>query len=294
MTYILYNPHACGGSGFAGVQKAVDGLWPEKPAVRDITQTDIRPFLTGLGGEDKVILCGGDGTLHFLVNALGGAAPAVPVYVQWFGTGNDFLRDVGAKGRTGRARLNDYMRSLPQVEVNGETRRFLNNSSFGLDGQVCELGDEMRQKRKTKVSYVMLALRLVLGRYHWTDAAVTVDGETRRYKKVWIASALNGRYIGGGIKIAPGQNRMSDRLCCVVWHGTGRLGTLVRLPALLWGGHVKMKKHCDVFFAQDIAVAFDRPCAIQLDGEVISGVTRYRAWKGIETPGKTVDTGGML
>lgn len=279
MTFILYNPHASGGNGYAGVQKVVDSLWPERPEVRDITQTDIRPFLTGLGTEDQVILCGGDGTLHFVINALDGIAPAVPVYVQWFGTGNDFLRDVRPKGGVRKARLNDYMQRLPTVEVNGETRRFLNNSSFGLDGQVCELGDEVKQKRKTKVSYVMLALRLVLGRYHWTNAAVTVDGETRHYEKVWIASALNGRYIGGGIKIAPNQNRLNETLCCIVWHGTGRLGTLLRLPSLLWGGHVKMKKKCDVFFCRDITVEFERPCAIQLDGEVISGVTRYRAWK---------------
>lgn len=144
---------------------------------------------------------------------------------------------------------------------------------------MCELGDEIKQTRKTKVSYVMLALRLVLGRYHWTNATVTVDGETHHYKKVWIASALNGRYIGGGIKIAPDQNRLSETLCCIVWHDTGRFGTLLRLPSLLWGGHVKMKKKCDVFFGRDITVEFERPCAIQLDGEVISGVTRYRARK---------------
>ncbi|MCD7770322.1 MAG: diacylglycerol kinase family protein, partial [Oscillospiraceae bacterium] len=182
-------------------------------------------------------------------------------------------------GGVRKIRLNDYMQRLPMVEINGKTVRFLNNSSFGLDGQVCELGDEIKQTRKTKVSYVMLAVRLVLKHYHWTDADVTVDGETKHYKKVWIASALNGRYIGGGIKIAPGQDRLSQDLCCIVWHGTGRLGTLLRLPALLWGGHVKMKKHCDVFFGRDITVESERPCAIQLDGEVTSGVTRYHAWK---------------
>ncbi len=42
---------------------------------------------------------------------------------------------------------------------------------------------------------------------------------------------------------------------------------------------MKLKNKCDVFFCQDVAVEFERPCAIQLDGEVISGVTRYRAWK---------------
>ncbi len=279
MTFILYNPHACSGHGYAGVQKVVDSLWPERPEVRDITQTDIRPFLAGLSEEDQVILCGGDGTLHFVINALEGTSPAVPICVWWFGTGNDFLRDVRPKGGVRKARLNDYMQRLPMVEVNGETRRFLNNSSFGLDGQVCELGDELKQTRKTKVSYVMLALRLVLRRYHWTNATVTVDGETRHYNKVWIASALNGRYVGGGMKIAPNQDRLSEKLCCIVWHDTGRLGTLLRLPTLLWGGHVKLKNKCDVFFCQDVAVEFERPCAIQLDGEVISGVTRYRAWK---------------
>lgn len=279
MTFILYNPMANGGNGYAGVQRVVDALWDQRPEVRDITQLDVAPFLMGLTEKDSVTICGGDGTLHHVVNALDGQMPAVPVYVWWFGTGNDFLRDVREKTTDRRVLLNDYIRELPTAEINGQRIRFLNNCSFGMDGQICELGDEKKQKRKTKVSYAALAVRLAMTGYHWTNATVTVDGQTRSYKKVWMASAMNGRYVGGGMLLAPGQKRLGDDLCCLVWHDTGRLGTLLRLPALLWGGHVNMKSKCDVFFGKEIAVQFDRPTAIQLDGEVISGVTSYRAWK---------------
>ncbi len=278
MTHILYNPLAGGCRGYAGVQAVLRQLKPAEHADPDITQLDIAAWLAALDAGDSVIVLGGDGTLHHFVNALDGAMPPVPVYVWRFGTGNDFLRDV----QTDKSRpvlLNDYIANLPTAEIDGKKIRFLNNCSFGLDGKVCELGEALKRQGQKKTNYVLLAIRMVVRDYHSVDATVTVDGTVRHYQRVWIGSTLNGRFIGGGMKVAPGQDRRSDQLCCVVWHGTGRMGTLLRLPTLLWGGHVRLRRKCDVFFGKDITVTFSRPTALQLDGEVISGVTTYHARK---------------
>ena len=279
MNYILFNPLANNGRGTEGLDKPIAALRAQggEPALLDLTATGAADFLRGLTAEDRVILCGGDGTLHHLVNDLDGFVPAAPVYVWRFGTGNDFLRDVGKKG-SGPVLLNDYIHGLPHAEVEGGVRRFLNNVSLGLDGQVCELGEQEKARLGRKVNYAPLALRLVVKDYQMVDATVTVDGETRSYEKVWVASVFNGRYVGGGFKLAPGQDRLSDKFCSVVWSGKGRGYTLTHLPMALWGGHVKLPD-CDVRFGNDVRVTVDRPVALNLDGEVVSGVTGYHAWK---------------
>jgi diacylglycerol kinase family enzyme len=280
MIYILYNPLANGGNGTAGIDDVAAAFAPQATETKNVLELDTRTFLTGLSETDQVILCGGDGTINKLVNAIEGADIAVPIYVWKFGTGNDFWRDVPEKADKQMVRLNEHIQRLPYAEIGGQHVCFINNCSFGLDGIVCETGDRIkRQRKKGKVSYAWLAIRSIIADYHCGNARVTVDGETREYTKVWMASALNGRYVGGGMKLAPDQDRDSDKLCCLVWHGTNRLHTLIRLVSVFWGGHVKWKNMCDVRFGSHIQVEYDRPTAAQLDGEVISGVTGYTAHK---------------
>ena len=281
MTYILFNPKANNNHGDAGLDKikaAVAAGGGSQPQVLDLTALDAKDFLMGLPAEDQVILCGGDGTLHHLVNDLDGAVPAAPVYVWRMGTGNDFLRDVIGRKGPKQVLLNDHIRDLPRAEVNGQRYRVLNNVSFGIDGQVCELGEQEKKRLGRKVGYIPLTIRLALKMFQPVRASVTVDGQTRTYERVWVASAFNGRFVGGGVMLAPGQDRRSGELCCVVLHDLGRVRVLVNLARAMWGGHTKLRQ-CDVRFGHEIVVTFDKPTALNIDGEVISGVTSYRAEK---------------
>lgn len=278
MTYILYNPLANGGNGRQGVDD-VQTHFPHS-ALYDITGINTNDFLSSLTEEDQVILCGGDGTIHHLINELADPASiTVPIYIWKFGTGNDFWRDVPEKKELDMVLLNDSIRNLPYAMINGKPVRFLNNCGFGVDGRVCELGEEKKRKKGGRVSYAGVALKAILQDYKCAHARITVDGVTKEYDKVWLATAMNGKYIGGGMKLAPGQDRRRDRLCCIVWHKTARLLALPLFVSVFPGLHVHLKGMFDIFWGHDIQVEFDRPCAANLDGEVTSGLTGYSAHK---------------
>ena len=279
MVHILYNPLSNGGHGCEGLDKVIGAFQDVAPAVQDITTLDTRSFLEALPPEDMVVLCGGDGTINHLVNDTVDARISVPIYIWKFGTGNDFWRDIPVKCEKQMVRLSDYTKHLPYAEVNGKRIYFVNNCSFGMDGLVCEMGDAEKVRTGRRVSYAKLAIRAILKDYRRTTATVTVDGESRTYEKVWMATTMNGRYVGGGMKLAPGQDRNSDMVCCIVWHGTPRLATIPLFLSVFWGGHVKLKAMFDIHFGRDIRVEFNLPTALQLDGEVISGVTGYSAHK---------------
>ena len=278
MTYILYNPLANGGNGRQGIDE-VQAHFPGS-LLYDITRLDTNGFLVSLTQEDQVILCGGDGTIHHLVNALADPTSLdVPVYIWKFGTGNDFWRDVPEKKEMEMVLLNDYIKNLPYAMVNGKPVRFMNNASFGIDGRVCEMGEEKKKEKGGRVSYAAMALKAIGYDYKCARARVTVDGVTKEYKKVWLATAMNGKYFGGGMKLTPGQDRRSDKLCCMVWHKTPRILALPLFVSVFPGWHVHLKGMFDVSWGNDIQVEFDRPCAINLDGEVTSGITGYSAHK---------------
>ena len=46
-------------------------------------------------------------------------------------------------------------------------------------------------------------------------------------------------------------------------------------PKIFKGEHAKYRKMVDFFVGDEITVEFDRPNALQIDGETILGVTKY-------------------
>ena len=278
MTLILFNPCA----NNSDISVALEGVRAYAAAPdtveKDLTHVDLRAEICALGDKDRVLLLGGDGTIMRLANALDGAAYTVPVYLWKSGTGNDFLRDLGKNEESEPVLLNPYLVNLPHVEVKGKTYRYINGIGFGLDGMVCEVTDALKAKGVKNINYTAESIKLLLGGFKCPSGKVTVDGVTKQYKKIWLASAMYGKYYGGGMRVAPDQVRGSGTLTCCVWHTSGKLATLMHFPKIFTGEHVQYKKSIDVLSGKKITVEFDKPTALQIDGETVSGVTTYTAW----------------
>lgn len=141
----------------------------------------------------------------------------------------------------------------------------------------------MHAAGETNVNYASIAIKGLLGKFKPRNAKITVDGKEYRFRKVWIAAAMNGRLYGGGMNNAPKQDRLNPdgKLTLVVWHGSGKLKTLMMFPSIFKGEHVQHTKNVAIMEGHDITVEFDGPCAAQIDGETVLAVTKYEAksWK---------------
>lgn len=274
MNYLLFNPKSNNGNNDINIiDKSMGMRELEKINLLDI---DVKDFVLTLTDNDKVFICGGDGTICRFANNTYGFDFPCPVYVIKSGTGNDFLRDIGAyDGKL--IDIRPYLQDLPVVTINGEETRFINGIGYGLDGAVCEAADELKKKSDKKINYLMLAVELILGKYKRPNAKVRIDGEEKEYKKMWIASAMKGKYYGGGMMVAPEQDRTSGKLGAMMFHGGSRAKILTVLPSIYKGGHVKYKKIVEMFECEEIYVEFDIPTALQIDGETVVGVTSYTA-----------------
>lgn len=268
MTIVLYNPLANNGRGKENAAKIAE-LVDEQVTFRDIRDTK----LSEISPDDKIIVCGGDGTLNRLVNIVG--EPEREIYYYPAGSGNDFTRDIGENGII---LLNPYLKNLPTVEVKGKKYRVLNGVGYGIDGYCCEVGDRMRVKNYGKdINYSSIAIKGLLFHFKPANAVVTVDGKEYKFRKVWLAPTMNGRYYGGGMCVAPNQDRLNSerKLTCVVMYGSNKLKTLMVFPSIFKGEHIKHKEMVEVLTGSTIEVKFDRPTALQIDGETISNVESY-------------------
>ena len=281
MVYVLYNTFSGAHYGKDKIEEKMKSTFPgEEILLSDIiTVDDKQGYISGLSETDRLVIVGGDGTLNHFVNAIEDREYPFPIYCYAAGTGNDFVNDVMGVGSDGFVMINDYIRNLPIIEVKGETYKFFNGIGYGIDGYCCEEGDKYRAKTGKAPNYTNIAIKGLLGGFKKLNAKVTVDGVTSEYKDVWMAPAMNGRYFGGGMMITPEQDRLnSDRdLSFVVVTCKSRLKILTIFPKIFKGGHTKHTDVFKVFTGKKVEVEFDRPTALQIDGETVLAVTKYVA-----------------
>ena len=287
MTYVLFNPKATHAVSEDYVRIAANkGDDAVYISILDIT--DMKGFFDTLKADDEVLLMGGDGTLGFFAGNLAGYEIHNHMEFIPAGSGNDFYNDVktlsdlpGVDNKDdlhdGRVDLNAYVKDLPYVEYGTVRRTFVNGAGCGIDGEACYVGMKEHQRTGKPANYSLIAFRLALFGYRKNHAVITVDGKTVEFDDVWMVTTSNGRYFGGGVKIAPAQNRLNkDRTVTVVClHKKSRLGTLARFRSLFTGDHVKRTDWCYVAEGKDVHVTFRYPCTLQIDGDTVPEVSEY-------------------
>jgi len=274
--YVLINPLSDNGTGDRK-REEVGRIVKGEYQVLNLLEVKMKAWIKTLNAEDEVILSGGDGTINRFINDLDGECPVNPVYLWKGGTGNDFLKDIGKDDEL--VLLNPYLKHLPKVTVKGETRYFLNGIGYGIDGYCCEVADKIKSRKPyKKINYTSIAIKGILFHFHKVDATVTVDGQSETYRNVWLSPTMNGRFYGGGMMVAPDQNRLAEdhTLTNMVYRTKSRLKALIVFPSIFKGEHIA---HTDVVTLKKgkcIEVTFSKPCALQIDGETVLDVTSYR------------------
>ncbi len=244
--------------------KATGRKWPRiSRLLRHIGLTFDYQYTEGVGhaielareavscGCQFLVAVGGDGTVNEVANGILSSSQAdmTAIGVVSTGTGSDFVRSVGIPRNYVRACscLAGARRLLIDVGVveyqkNGQTLRrfFVNSAGVGFDAQVAELANRLPKYFGGTIPYVFGLLRS-LASYRNKTVDLTLDNQmtTKRVLSVVVA---NGRYIGGGMLVAP-QAELGDSLLDVMAVGDmGRLELLRAFPRIYKGTHITHPK----------------------------------------------------
>ena len=280
MNYILYNPKSKNGKAKEIIENIKNSYQIEYKEYNILEIDNYSELFKDITCDDEITIIGGDGTLNHFVNDIKGLEVPCKIYYHGAGTGNDFLKDVGHNSNDGKLDVTKYLSNLPTATINGNDYLFINGIGFGIDGYCCEEGDRLQAKSNKPVNYTAIAIKGLLFHYKAPNAKIIIDGVEKHYKKVWIAASMKGKYYGGGMMVAPDQDRLSkeNEVSLVVLHGSGKIKTLIVFPSIFKGKHVTHKEMVDVITGRHISVEFDRPTSLQVDGETILGVTKYEVF----------------
>ena len=154
---ILYNVKA----GRGRVRRKMDGIeslfveagWVPEPKMLRFGEN---PFDNLVGDFALVVICGGDGTINYVVNAMRKSEKDFPIGVVPVGTANDFAGAIGMKSRTlmaVRQIIEGHEERLDCGVVNG--LYFVNIFSFGLFTTTSQHTPEHLKKQIGKAAYII-------------------------------------------------------------------------------------------------------------------------------------------
>lgn len=272
--YILYNPKSGKGKGESEGKK-LENYDGREVVFCDITKIEsYGEFFNSLESEDVVVVAGGDGTISRFADTVAPLDIKNDVYYYATGSGNDFLKDLGYMKGEKPFSINQYIAALPVMTIGGKRVRFVNGVGGGLDAYACAEVNRLHDIGK-KANYVGVAIKGILYDYDPMNVHVVVDGKEYDFTNVWFASVMKGRYFGGGIMLAPNQDRKKGTVSVVVVHTVGRIGLLPIVPGAFEGKHIKYTKYVTVIEGHNVNVTFDRPVSVQIDGETMEDITEY-------------------
>jgi diacylglycerol kinase (ATP) len=226
-----------------------------------------------------LIVVGGDGTIHEVLNGLGNAT--IPISFIAGGSGNDFGRGCGIKGSP-IAILNQIVHGKKSVaywtgtyRTNQDApRNFINSIGFGFDAEIAKQANHASYKkllntlRLGTLSYVF-ALIHVLFQFKPFQAEIHLDGEKKIIYNCWMVTIANHQYYGGGMKIIPTAKIQPGIIPVLIIHGISKWKILGLFITVFTGKHVLFKE-VELFEAETVMINTDHTITYQVDGQTAS------------------------
>lgn len=221
-------------------------------------------------GRALVVTFGGDGTISESARGILESGMPTELGILPHGTGGDLVRSLALPTNLGDAARTLRRGRTVTIDVGrvvfagGREKSFVNSASFGLSAEVAR-----RVSGKERGGYIAETVRAASAFRH-PEVELTVDSRPSRRLRITTVSLHNGRFFGGGMKMAP-EARLTDGLLDLVVVRKLSLSKLVcESPLLYLGAHLGLPEvehgRVSVLEARSMDPSVDVP--IEMDGEV--------------------------
>ena len=224
-------------------------------------------------GVDRLLVAGGDGTLHHAISGLAGSNCALGVVP--FGSGNDLARALGVPLdplRAARQALEASPRRIDLGRIDG--RPFAGVASLGFDAEVARFARDHVRTHRGRWIYPYAVARTLLT---FRPFSVRIDLEEQRYEgRVMLVAVANSPFYGGGMRIAPAAQLDDDWLDLVIIEQVPRARFLMLFPRVYRGAHVD-DSAVRVLRTRRATLQFDRSLSVFADGEPFGACSTAQA-----------------
>lgn len=257
----------------------------EREIARSLAETTLLPW----NEETKettdafplLMVIGGDGTLHQVINEFYRLNYDLPVSYIPGGSGNDFARGIGLSRKPEQAFWQIVKAAAPQnintivydEKIQQETGIALNNVGIGLDAAIVATTNESTAKKQLNkynlgsLSYISSILKLLFTQKGF-PILVELNGTEYFFKKAFLCTTTNHPYFGGGVAIAPMAQAEKRSLDLVVVERIPMYKLFWLIIKLARKKHTT-SKHFHHFTSSRLRIVSTIPQYGQADGEVL-------------------------
>ncbi len=277
--HVLVVNEAAGSSDEAAVAAAAEVLRPAGGAdvVTTASPDDLDAVLGSLAGR-RLVVCGGDGSLHLAVSRLHALGRLEePLGLIPLGTGNDLARGVGLPfddPAAAAARIRDGAPTPMDLLEDDTGRLCVNALHAGVGADAAARAASLKDQLSAVAYPVGAVLAGVAAEGVRTE--VTLDGEVLVDADVLMVAVTNGTCFGGGASICPDARPDDGHLDVAVVTAVGPLARAAFALALNAGEHLAR---------EDVQVAVGSQVRIRgeglryvVDGEIGEEPETDRTW----------------
>jgi len=270
--YIIFNPIA---GSVTDAQQTLSELKRLRPSTVSMTKKrgDAEKWSRQAvrSGHRYIVAAGGDGTLNEIVNGVVGAANRPRIGILPLGTGNDFARTLGLPFsfeenidilRASKTRALDIVRVKSD-----RARYFVNVSAGGFSGLVRKKITPQIKRNWGPLAYIRGAAA-ALPKLHAYKTRIVLDEGEELSTSVYNVVIANGRFVAGGLPIAPEADPADGLLDVILIPKRGRTEMALLAAEIILGKHFSSST---VIFrrAKKIAVRSRPGMWFNVDGELV-------------------------
>lgn len=231
--------------------------------------------------NERLVVIGGDGTLHEAINGLQTIGSKTPIAFLSAGTGNDFNRAVKVETNP-----ETFLDSLISIKEHGELEIIkytnlkdmsvaysVNSLGFGFDSLIVHLSSTKNSKamlnklglsRLSYLHHVVEAFKL----HSKFSITVIENGRKHKFDETILASVTNHPYLGSGIKLDPLSRQNNHEIGIVVVHHINLPVFLKLLTRLIKNAsHLECVDNVKRIGSERLEIILENPQYMQVDGE---------------------------
>lgn len=257
----------------------------ERTFTKELIETTLIPWENEYSHSDMIfpllIVMGGDGTLHQVINECHRGKSNIPVAYIPAGSGNDFARGFGIPRDVTKAFWKIVKTKEPKAinilsyheQISDTTGIAVNNIGIGIDGAVIHQTTQSSTKKHLRnfnlgsMTY-LFAVVSVLFKQKGFPILVEANGQEWNFKKAFLCTITNHPYFGGGVAIAPSANSAIPDFEFVVVERHPLLKIFLLIFMLLFKKQEK-SKHFIHFSTNRLRLISTVPQYGQVDGELV-------------------------
>jgi len=260
---LLFNPASGGGRLFRQLEQAIREHALDARASRGPAELAEQARRAAEAGEERLLVAGGDGTIHAAIQGLAGTDCALGIVPT--GTGNDLARSLGALGPPGaaiRRALGGVPRRIDLGRV--DAAPFAGVAGLGLDGEVNRYIERRFPGSRRPWMYAWATLRTAYG-FDPPRLRIQLDDDLLECR-VLLAALANSPLFGGGMRIAPAASLDDGQLDLVIIEPISLFRMVLLFRRIYRGTHVG---HAAVTCrpVTGATVSAERELTIYADGE---------------------------